>query len=141
MRFWDSSALVPLVVQQPASPEVERWIAEDAAVVVWTLTSVELVSAVQRLAREGALAERAAREAEEIARDLVARAHVVTDVERVKATATRLLRVHALRAADALQLAAALTWEGEDTGGACLLTFDQRLGDAARREGFRVLPD
>jgi hypothetical protein len=36
VRFWDSSALVPLVVQQPASPEVELWIAEDAAVVVWT---------------------------------------------------------------------------------------------------------
>ena len=110
MRFWDSSALVPLVVQQPASPQVEGWIMEDTAVVTWTLTPIELVSAVRRLLREGALVERAAREAEELARDLVARAHVVSDVERVKAIATRLLRVHALRAADSLQLGAALAW-------------------------------
>lgn len=141
MRFWDSSALVPLVVQQPASPQVEGWIMEDTAVVTWTLTLIELVSAVRRLLREGALVERAAREAEELARDLVARAHVVSDVERVKAIATRLLRVHALRAADSLQLGAALAWSDGHTEGAVLHTFDQRLADAASREGFRVLPE
>jgi predicted nucleic acid-binding protein len=140
MRFWDSSALVPLVVQQPVSPEVEQWIAEDAAVVAWTLTPIELVSAVRRLLREGALDERAAREAEEVARELVTRAHVVSDVERVKVIATRLLRVHALRAADALQLGAALAWSDGHAEGLTLHTFDQRLAEAASREGFRVRP-
>ena len=140
MKFWDSSALVPLVVQQPASPEVEGWIAEDADVVAWTLTPVELVSAVRRLRREGALDERSARAAEEVARELAIRAHVVADVERVKTIATRLLRVHALRAADALQLGAALAWSDGQTEGAILHTFDQRLAEAASREGFQVRP-
>jgi uncharacterized protein len=140
MRFWDSSALVPLVVEQPLSPAVERWIAEDAAVVAWTLTLVELVSALRRLLREGALVEQAAREAEELARDLIARAHIVSDVERVKAITIRVLRVHALRAADALQLGAALAWSDGRAEGAVLHTFDKRLAEAASREGFRVLP-
>jgi len=141
MRFWDSSALVPLVVQQTVSSQVEAWIAEDAVVVAWTLTPVELVSAVRRLLREEALVESAARQAEEVARDLMARAHIVSDVERVKTIATRLLRVHALRAADALQLAAALAWADGHAEGAVLHTFDQRLAESASREGFRVLPE
>jgi uncharacterized protein len=140
MRFWDSSALVPLIVQQPLSREVEGWIAEDAAVVAWTLTPAELVSALRRLVRDGALVEQAAREAEEVVRDLIARAHIVSDVERVKALTIRVLRVHALRAADALQLGAALAWSDGHTEGAILHTFDKRLAEAASREGFRVIP-
>jgi uncharacterized protein len=140
MRFWDSSALVPLVVQQPLSPEVERWIAKDAAVVAWTLTPVELVSALRRLVRDGALAEQGAREAEGLARELIARAHIVSDVERVKTTTIRVLRVHALRAADALQLGAALAWSDGHAEGAILHTFDKRLAEAASREGFHVIP-
>jgi predicted nucleic acid-binding protein len=140
MRFWDSSALLPLIVQQPLSQEVERWMAGDTAVVAWTLTPVELVSALRRLVRDGALAEQAARDAEEVLRDLVGRAHIVSDVERVKALAIRVLRVHALRAADALQLGAALAWSDGHTEGAILHTFDRRLADAASREGFRIIP-
>jgi hypothetical protein len=141
VRFWDSSALVPLVVRQPLSRAVERWIADDASVVAWTLTPVELVSALRRLRREGALAERAAREAEAVANDLVSRAHLVSDVERVKGIAVRLLRVHTMRAADALQLGAALMWSDGHPDTAILHTFDRRLAEAASREGFRVIPD
>ncbi|MFC1791802.1 hypothetical protein ACFL0I_04985 [Gemmatimonadota bacterium] len=53
--------------------------------------------------------------------------------------AVRLLRVHALRAADALQLSAALVWAGSPRG-AELVTYDERLALAARLEGFRVVP-
>ena len=65
---------------------------------------------------------------------------VSTDVERTKALARRLLRVHTLRAADALQLAAALAWADGHPEGLVLHTFDRRLGEAAEREGFRVIP-
>ena len=44
--------------------------------------------------------------------------------------ARRLLRVNALRASDALQLAAALTWAGTGEGHR-LATFDDRLALAA----------
>jgi len=140
VRFWDSSAVVPLVVQQATSADAEGWLAEDAAVVVWSLTIVEVVSALRRLVRDGRMPERAAREAEELAAELVARAHTVTDVERAKALACRLLRVHGLRGADALQLAAALAWADGHAEGLLVHTFDRRLGEAAAREGFRVVP-
>jgi predicted nucleic acid-binding protein len=121
--------------------DAERWIAEDGAVVAWTLTFVELVSALRRQVREGGASEAIARQAEELAGELLARAHVVSDVDGVKTIAVRLLRVHALRVADALQLGAAVAWSGGRPEGAILHTFDRRLGDAASREGFRVIPE
>jgi hypothetical protein len=140
VRFWDSSAVVPLVVRQPVSSDADEWLEEDGTLVVWTLTLVEVVSALRRLARDGALPERAVRQAESIAVDLVGGAHVVTDVERVKQVACRLLRIHALRGADACQLAAALAWADGHPEDLVLHTFDRRLGEAAEREGFRVIP-
>jgi hypothetical protein len=140
LRFWDSSALVPLAVVQSSSAQAERWLADDPELVTWTLTLVEVVSALRRLVREGSMEERAASDSEALAADLLRRVHVVTDVEAVKSIATRLLRVHALRAADALQLAAALAWADGDPRGLVVHTFDQRLALAAEREGFKVLP-
>ena len=61
-------------------------------------------------------------------------------VDAVKARAKRLLGVHTLRAADALQLGAALTAASDDPLGWDLVCLDERLAEAARREGFAVLP-
>jgi len=140
LRFWDSSAVVPLVVGQSWSTEAERWIGEDAEAVTWTLTPVEVASALQRLVRDGVLPERSAIDAESLAGELLGHTHVVSDAERVKPLACRLLRVHALRAGDALQLAAALAWADGAPSGLILHTFDRRLALAAEREGFRVIP-
>ena len=141
MRFWDTSALVPLVVQQTRSTEAEAWVAADAGVVAWTLTQTEMLSAIRRLAREGGLTARAANDAERATLDVMARSFVITDIEFVKARAARVLRLHPLRAADALQLAAALAWANDRPNGHALHTFDTKLGQAAEREGFRVIPD
>ena len=138
MRFWDSSALVPLVVAQATSSVTDAWLAADPVPVVWTLTPVEISSAIQRLLRDGMIAEGVAEEAERRAGDLVRACHVVIDVEMAKSQAQRLLRLHALRAADALQLAAALEWCGSRASGRILHTLDTRLAAAARREGFAV---
>lgn len=64
MRIWDSSALVPLIIAQPTSAADDQWLAADAAIAVWTLTSVELASAVARLLRERSIDDGAAHEAE-----------------------------------------------------------------------------
>ncbi len=141
MRFWDTSALVPLIVQQTRSSEAVTWVAEDAGIVAWTLTQTEVLSAIRRLVREGGLTVRAATAAERVALELMTRSQVVTDVEPVKARAARLLRTHPLRAADALQLAAALAWADDRPSGHILHTFDVKLGQAAEREGFLVIPD
>ncbi len=59
--------------------------------------------------------------------------------ERLRVLAQRSLRVHTLRAADSLQLAAALIGAGDDPGSLDMVCLDQRLALAAQREGFRVI--
>ena len=138
MRFWDTSAVVPLVVRQSVSASVDRWFAEDPDVVIWTLTTIEITSALWRLRREEALDEAEVRAAELRTGELASGSFIVADVDSVKPLAVRLLRVHALRAADALQLGAALVWSGGRPHGKTLHTLDERLALAARREGFSV---
>ncbi len=138
MRFWDSSAVVPLLVEQEPSPRVEAWVAEDDTLVVWTLTPVEVVSALRRLVRESAVAEGAARLAEARLEELIRACHVIVDLEPVKSLGMRLLRLHPLRAFHALQLGAALHWAEGSPEGRTLHTLDGRLALAGQREGFVV---
>lgn len=138
MRFWDSSALVPLLVQQPASRHTDQWLAEDGQIAIWTLSVVEITSALWRLVRDGRLDESAAQQAEARSAQLAAASHAVVDVSGVRTLAQRVLRVHPLRAADALQLAAALLWAAGQPHLRVLHTLDDRLAAAARREGFDV---
>ena len=138
MRFWDSSAIVPLLIDQPASRRVVAWAGADASLVLWTLTPVEVVSAFRRLVREGTLDDHVAHQAEARLSQLVHDAHLVIDVEPVKEFATRLLRLHALRAFDAMQLGAAMLWAEAHPRGRILHALDRRLALAARREGFSV---
>jgi hypothetical protein len=138
MRFWDSSAVVPLLVRQPTSARVDRWWSEDPRLALWTLSPVEITSALWRQVREGILDEADARAVEARTQELADASHTVADIEGVKALARRLLRVHPLRAADALQLGAAVVWAGGRPQGKTLLTLDDRLAAAARREGFEV---
>jgi predicted nucleic acid-binding protein len=66
----------------------------------------------------------------------------VQPIVRIRQTAIRLLRVHGLRAADALQLGAALAVAEDQPASLQVVTLDDRLGQAAEREGFRVVnPD
>jgi len=55
--------------------------------------------------------------------------------------AERLLEIHPLNAADALQLAFALAWCQERPQGRAFICLDGKLREAARREGFRLLPE
>ena len=138
MKFWDSSAVVPLLVEQTPSSRAANWATTDDAMVLWTLTPVEVVSALRRLVREEVLQEEVARFAEARMEEIVRACHVVIDVEPVKTLATRLLRLHPLRAFDALQLGAALHWAEGHPQGRTLHTLDSRLALAAQREGFLV---
>jgi predicted nucleic acid-binding protein len=58
----------------------------------------------------------------------------------VRDQASRVLLLHPLRAADALQLAAALVWAGSQTTSLEFVCLDHRLREAAAREGFQVIP-
>ncbi len=139
MRFWDSSAVVPLLVSEPASGPAQAEYARDPEVLAWWGTPVECVSAVARLEREGATEPAATVEALERLAALAGSWHEVQPVAAVRQAAMRLLRVHPLRAADALQLAAALVAAGGDPASLAFVTFDARLAEAAQREGLVVL--
>lgn len=140
MRFWDTSALVPLVVEEAATAAATEWIRDDPHVAAWTLASVEARSAIRRLVSESALGERDAARAESKVDELARRFHLVIDVDGAKRVAARLLRSHPLRAADSLQLAATILWARHHPEGKVLHTLDPRLGEAAAREGFTVVP-
>lgn len=141
MRFWDSSAVVPLLVQEAATEQAQTMLAEDSDLLVWWATPVECVSALARREREGTLPVRQLNAA--LARLARLQAHMteVEPADPVRAAALRLLRVHALRAADALQLAAAVVASEGHPDRLPLVTYDQRLRQAAGREGFLLLPD
>ena len=79
---------------------------------VWRLTGVELASAVMRLRREGRIADAQANEAESRIDELMQSSHVIIDVDAVQSQTRRLLGLHPLRAADALQLGATWEWAG-----------------------------
>lgn len=113
--------------------------AEDTAVVVWWATEIECVSAISRLERDGELTQRSVTTALGRLDALVADWQEISPTELVRRTARKLLRLHPLRAADALQLAAANVAGENDPSTLELVTVDGRLADAARREGFAVL--
>lgn len=139
MRFWDASAVVPLVALEKETSECRRLLVEDTDVVVWLLTPVEVVSALTRRLRENSLRLSDFRKAKDQLALLERAWSEVISVERVRERARRLLEIHPLRAADSLQLAAAVLATEENPRGIPFVTLDQRLGQAAEKEGFSLL--
>ena len=138
MRFWDASAVVALCVAEDGTEAMDALLVEDAEIAVWWATPVECASALARRRREGRLSPAAEHAALEVLHALAASWYEVQAGFLVRSHALRLLRVHPLRAGDALQLAAALVWGGFPPTGA-MVTLDERLGRAARLEGLDVL--
>ena len=138
MRFWDSSAIAPLLVEETATRPREAQLHEDAEILVWYGTWAELESAICRRERESSIdPEQAAMARTRLS--VLTRAWLeVQPTSWVRERAIRLLRVHPLRAADAMQLAAALVAFKERTAGNRFLTADLRLAKAAILEGFAV---
>jgi uncharacterized protein len=139
MKFWDASAIVPLLLTEAATASLQRLAAGDKEMLVWWATEVECASAIARLERDGALREEDAADAFDMLRRLAAGWHEVDASDTVREAAVRFLRVHSLRAADALQLAAAYIAAERRPPSLELITLDERLSGAARKEGFVVI--
>ncbi len=138
MRFWDSSAIVPLICRERETTSMIRLYALDTDMLVWGFTRTEVLSSLCKQAREGSLSPKAFAEAKTKLALLESDWIENVDYEGVRERAERLLGTHALSAADALQLAAALVAVEERTKGFAFVTLDTRLADAAGREGFLV---
>jgi predicted nucleic acid-binding protein len=139
MRYWDTSGILPLIVDEPARERLLELYQQDSQVVAWWATSVEMACVVARREREGRISAAEAETALKAAKRLAAAWHEVVPSDAVRRTAERLLRVHPLRAADSMQLAAALIAANHDPATLELVCFDSRLSAAARREGFTVI--
>ena len=137
--FWDTSAVVPLCCFQPLSAQARQVARTYSRQVVWWGTISEAVSSLNRLTREGTLNAKESSQAFARLDYLRDRWNEVQPTEEVRNRAERLLRIHKLRAADALQLAAALVWCGNHPQGRTLIGADGNLSDAAGAEGFTII--
>lgn len=139
MKFWDSSAVIPLLVGEGSTRSVLSEIDRDPEMIVWWGTQVECVSALARLERDAKLDSAGMVAAVDRLDGLIRAWHEIQPADRVRQTATRLLRVHVLRAADALQLGAAIAAAEDRPASLAMVTLDDRLATAAQREGFKVV--
>ena len=136
--FWDTSALVPLCVQQQPSPAV-RQLVEQHEIAVWWATPVEMRSAFERLLRMNQLSgpEHAAAgvRLEKLRRGW----RELQPSEVLRSQAEAFLISYPLRAADALQLAAAWTWCSGNASSCVFISGDAQLLEAARQVGFQIV--
>ncbi|MDE3150389.1 MAG: PIN domain-containing protein [Acidobacteriota bacterium] len=135
--FWDSSALIPLCISQPQTIAAQSLYAKYR-IVVWWATDVEIVSGLTRLQRMGGITHKQFLLSKPFLQNLVCEWNAVHESAGIASSACSLLETHPLRAADALQLAAALEACEHKPRGHVFVTGDQRLADAARHIGFSV---
>ena len=136
MRYSDASALLPLLVHEEATELRRGQLAEDPQVLTWWASRVECASVLNRLLREGVLNSDTL---EKLLGDLETFSSAWIEIQptpRLRLRALRLLRLHPLRAADALQLAAAMIGSGEEPPTLPFLCSAPGLNEAARKEGF-----
>ena len=139
VRFWDASAIIPLLIDEPTRASLLKLLEEDPEILAWWGTTVEIASALASREREKLLVAEEVEAALATAHQLADSWHEIVPSASVRRTAERLLRAHPLRAADSLQLAAALVAADHDPTTLELVLLDAHLASAARREGFNVI--
>jgi uncharacterized protein len=139
VKFWDASAILPLLVVESTTRSLQALANRDSDLLVWWGSQVECASALARLERGALLDVKGAASAFDRLKQLANGWHEIEPSETVRENALRFLRVHPLRAADALQLAAAFLAAERRPSTLEVVTLDERLADAARKEGFELI--
>ena len=139
MKFWDSSAILPLIVKESTTQFLLKLKKSDDEMVVWWGTETECLSDLARREREGGLDRAAVSLAEGNLAKILSRSYEVQPTTEVRRIARRLLMTHPLRAADALQLASALFFSGIQVPELPFVTLDKNLASAAGKEGFSLI--
>ncbi len=139
MKYWDASAITPLLVEESTRDYLLKLLEKDSDMLAWWGTPVEIASALARREREGLISADEVTRALTTAHALAQTWHEIVPSDSIRRTAERLLRAHPLRAADSLQLAAALIAADHDPTSLEFVCLDVRLARCAQREGFVVL--
>lgn len=136
--FFDTSAIVPLIVRQETTQRARQLLKNyPRPVVSWT-TFIEVHSALARLIRDGHISRKNNQAAGARLEHLKKAWAEVLMTEQLRVLCVDLLSRYDLRAADAIQLAAALTWCDERPRGRSFITFDERLSAGAEQAGFNL---
>ncbi|MCL5098164.1 MAG: type II toxin-antitoxin system VapC family toxin [Candidatus Omnitrophica bacterium] len=128
-----------LLVAETCSRRALEILNQDSAIITWWGSPLECVSALSRRERESTLGAELVEEALGRLLALQQGWMEVDPTDKVRNWAKRLLRLHPLRAADALQLVAAVVATDQEPGRLEFACADARLAAIARREGFPVL--
>lgn len=139
MKFWDASAIAALVADERGRDPLMALLEDDPELLVWWGTPVEIVSALARRERDGQLTADQTAAAIGVLHTLSTAWQEIVPSDAIQRIAERLLRTHPLRATDSLQLAAAIVAADHDPASLAIVSLDERLNAAARREGFAVL--
>lgn len=141
IAYLDASALVKRYIVERGSRETIALTADTEMTATSIVSRAEVAAAFAKAVRAGLVKDDAARHAQRrFAGDWPDLARVpVTEalVERAGGLAWE----HGLRGYDAIQLAAALTWQESVGEEIVLATFDQQLWEAAKRSGLKAWPD
>ena len=140
MKFWDASAVVPLLIDELTTPTVRVVATSDPDQIVWWTTATECISALARRLRSGGIDQSGFDSASTRLTDMRDQWSEVLPHTQLRSDAEQYLRRYLLRAADALQLAAAWKAAEGEPNTLALVSFDERLREAARSEGFVVEP-
>jgi len=138
VAFWDASAIVPICCSQTATNRGRRLLRAVGRMVVWWGTPIEARSAFARLVRDGSLTDAERVRAVKLLEQLRPAWDEIQPSERVRSLAEDLPDRYGVRAADAVQLAAALVWCRERPNRRPFVCFDERLSKAAADVGFVV---
>jgi uncharacterized protein len=132
--YLDSSAIVKLLIEENETPSLRAWIGDQPFAVTSALASVEVRRTVRVFATTGGRArgtttEHVRARAEALFAEIVV---LALDAAVIEHAAT--LDPPRMRTLDALHLASALSLDDLDV----FVTYDRRLGDAARLAGLKV---
>jgi predicted nucleic acid-binding protein len=137
VAFWDSSVLVPLCITELQSAQAESWFAQFKTA-IWWATPVEMIGALCRAERAGRISSAEYRQAKAKVHAIEGESQIVLPGRKLQSQAYAMLERFQLRAADSLQLAAAMAWCEESPRDNVFLSFDDRLREAAEALGFAV---
>lgn len=138
MSFWDSSAVVPLCLNEVHSQSARIYWRRFSEHHVWRESPVEIASAFARRLREGSVDDAVLIKAENRLRSIETKWNAIEPSERQIVLARTFPQIYGLRALDSLQLAAALVWCKEFPKNKDFVSADTRLSKAAESAGFTV---
>jgi predicted nucleic acid-binding protein len=136
--FWDSSSLVPLCTTQASSAQAQQLV-KEYSIVAWWSTPIEVASAIQRLTRTGEITQQESMTAYQRRKKLLRACREIQATETVREQAEVLIQNYPLKAADALQIAAAWVWTMGDPAGSTLISGDRQVLTVAKDLGFTAI--